>query len=87
MIVEFILNAFYGFVTFIIGIFPSLPPMPIQIQQGTQVIIDLIGNTIGVISYIYTPFIFTTAFVLLLAILNFDVIYKLVLWVYHKVRG
>lgn len=87
MITQLILSAFYSLSVFIIGLFPSLPPMPQPITDGTNNILNIIGSTVGVISYIYTPFILITAFVLLLAVINFDVIYKLVLWIYHKVRG
>jgi len=87
MIVEFILNAFYGFTTFVIGLFPSLPAMPQSIVVEANTVIALIGNGVGVISYLYTPVIFSIVFVLFVAVLNFDVIYKLVLWIYHKVRG
>lgn len=87
MITEFLLGVFYNFSTFIIGLFPNLPAMPAQITSGTNGVITIIGNTVGVISYIYTPFILTTVFVILIAIINFDVIYKLVLWIYHKIRG
>lgn len=87
MITEAILNGFYAVVTFVLGLLPSLPAMPETIANGSQAVVNAVSNTVGVISYIYTPTVLIFVFVVLVAILNFDAIYKLSLWIYHKVRG
>ena len=87
MITESILNAFQSIVTFILSLLPNLPQMPSGISDASQGLVDSISQVIGVISYIYTPTMLVFVFTLLLAVLGFDLIYKFVLWVLHKVRG
>lgn len=87
MITEAILNGFQAVVQVLLFLLPNLPQMPVGIQSAMNMIVDLIGNTVGVISYIYTPVVLIFVFTLLLAILGFDFIYKFVMWVLHKVRG
>lgn len=87
MITEAILNGFYGVVTFILGLLPNLPQMPTVIANGTQSFVQTVSDTVGVVSYLYTPPLLIFSFVLFVAVLNFDAIYKLSLWIYHKVRG
>lgn len=87
MITEAILNGFQAVVQILLFLLPNLPAMPSGIQSAMQMIVDLIGNTVGVISYIYTPIVLIFIFTFILAILGFDFIYKFVLWVLHKIRG
>jgi len=87
MITETILGAFQGAVTLLLGLLPDIPDIPSEVEAGISTFIDLIGQTVGVIAYIYTPTILLLVFGILIAIINFDAIYKFVLWVLHKVRG
>ena len=87
MITEAILNAFQSVVTFILTLLPNIPAMPTGISDAANGLINSIAQVIGVISYIYTPVMLVFVFTLLLAVLGFDLIYKFVLWVLHKVRG
>jgi hypothetical protein len=87
MITETILNIFQSAVTFLLGLLPNIPQMSDTIKDSTETIIDLIGDVVGVISYLYTPTILVLVFTLLVAVLSFDAIYKFILWVLHKIRG
>lgn len=87
MITEAIFNAFSIVIQTLLGLLPNIPNMPQPVTDSINTIIDLVGQTIGLISYIYTPIVLVFVFTLFIAVLFFDNIYKLVLWVYHKIRG
>lgn len=87
MITEAILSGFYSVVTTILSLLPDIPQIPNEISNGLSMITSLIGQTVGTISYLYTPWVLIGVFTILIAIINFEMIYKLVLWVYHKIRG
>jgi len=87
MITETILQGFYSVITFILGLLPDLPDIPTEVQDAISGFTDIIGDVVGLISYLYTPTIFILVMTILIAVINFEVIYKLVLWVYHKIRG
>lgn len=87
MITETILTVFNNVIEFILSGLPNIPEMPIGIQSGIDTITDLITDTIGVMSYIYTPVMMVFVFTLFVAVLAFDNLYKLALWVLHKIRG
>jgi len=87
MITETILQGFYGVVTFILGLLPDLPDVPDPVRDGADYFVDIISDTVGLISYLYTPTILVLIFTILIAVINFEIIYKFALWVYHKIRG
>lgn len=87
MITEAILSGFQAVVTILLGLLPSLPSIPDPVIEALDMFVDLIADVVGVISYLYTPTILVLVFTVLIAIINFEVIYKFVLWIYHKVRG
>lgn len=87
MITETILAGFQTIVTAVLYLVPSLPQMSAGIQDATDFLVNSVNQTIGLISYIYTPAVTVFVFTILLAILLFDPIYNLILWVLHKVRG
>lgn len=87
MITESILSALSAVVTFVLGLLPSLPAFPPEVQSALNQFATVVGDVVGVISYLYTPTILILAFTILIAVINFEAIYKLALWVYHKLRG
>jgi len=87
MITQAILQGFYAVVTFILGLLPNIPQVPDNVRDATDSFVDTIGDVVGLISYLYTPTIFILVFTIIIAVINFDVIYKFALWVYHKIRG
>lgn len=84
MITSVILQALFGMVQIILWIFPDVPPMPEGIVSGTDYIIALIGQMIGVVSYILSPTILIFSLTTILIIINFESIYHLLQWVVRK---
>lgn len=87
MITEFILGAFKGIVKFLFGWLPSIPSIPGTVIDGIDSFLDSVAGVVGVISYLYTPAVFTSIFLVLIAVLLFDPLHKFALWVWHKMRG
>jgi len=87
MILEAILNVFKNVITFLMSIFPSLPSFPDGILSSMDYVKNLITGSVGVISYLFTPVITIFIFTSILVIMNFDNVYKLVMWFMHKVRS
>lgn len=87
MIIEAILNVFQGALTALLGLLPNLPDLSSGITSAVTGVVNSITDVIGVMAYLYTPPLLTTAFVILVAVINFDSIYKFILWVYHKIRA
>lgn len=87
MITEAIMNGFQASVNIILAMLPPIPAMPSGVQSALDYIVDVIGQVVGVISYLYTPVVFVFVITAILAILSFDFIYKFVLWILHKIRG
>lgn len=87
MISEFLLNLLQTTFNALFAVIPVIPPLPALVTNGLAFFTGIVGDTVGLISNLYSPPFFTAIVVLLLAVINFDLIYKLVLWVYHKVRG
>lgn len=87
MITQAILYAFNVVVTTLLGFIPNLPSFPTAVTNALATMNSIIVAPINMISYLYTPLIATFVFGLILVILNFDNIYKLVMFILHKVRG
>lgn len=87
MITQAVLYALNAVVTTLLGFLPSLPSFPDTVTSALSTINSIIIAPIHLISYLYTPLIAAFVFGLILVILNFDNIYKLVMFVMHKVRG
>lgn len=87
MIVEVLLNVFKSVIEFSLSILPNIPQFPSAITDSTTYIISLVGGAVGLVSYLFTPYLTVFAFTMFLVILNFDNVYKLSLWVLHKIRG
>jgi len=84
MIFQFLIGVFVAFLTFIFGLFPSIPAMPAEIVSGTTYFLNLIGGVVGVISYLVTPPIFIFAFTTIIVILNFEAVYHLAIFLLRK---
>lgn len=87
MITQAILQGFYGLVTFILGLLPNIPNVPEEVQDATDYFVSIISDTVGLVSFLYTPPVLILVFTVFIAIINFEMIYKFALWVYHKIRG
>lgn len=87
MILQAILTALQFTVEFLLAIVPNIPSFGEDILDGMEYFTDLVAGVIGLVAYLESPAILVFAFTAMLVLLNFDNVYKLVLWFLHKVRG
>jgi hypothetical protein len=85
MILEAIISALTGMLKLIFGIFPDLPDIPTAVSDGGDWAVDTIGGAMGFMTVLYSAPLLVAIVVLLVALLAFDQIYWLVLWVLKKI--
>jgi len=85
MILEFFFSILFGLVKMILSILPDIPNVPENIQDMADYVIELIAETVGVIAYLYTPTLFIFIFTMLIILINFDTLYRLVMWIARKI--
>lgn len=84
-IVLWILSQLLTIVNFILSFFPDLPSFPIEFTNAINYILDLIfDNGIPLLSLFIHINTIKIAVPILIAIINFEYIYKLILWIIHK---
>ena len=87
MITESILDVFKGTVQFILNLLPNIPSFPDGILNGINYLQNIASGVMGLVSYLLTPPVVIFVFTAVIILLNFDNVYKLASWFWHKVRG
>lgn len=85
MILEIILNLIKGLFIFVFGLLPDLPDVPDSIQNVVSDYFNLITENLSFISFFldvnYTKILIS----ILLILISFELYYKFILWIYHKI--
>jgi len=87
MITEAILNVIRSTVEFLLGLLPNIPQFPAGVLDGVGTITSSVGSVMGIIAYVFTPALLLFGLTSALVLLNFDNIFKAVLFFLHKIRG
>jgi hypothetical protein len=85
MILDWILNAAQTLITTVFSILPNLPPMPSQITDSCDWLVNMVSHSTGVLKYIYTPVLFNIIIGLVVTLLLFEQIYHLGMWLLKKI--
>jgi len=85
MILDVILNAIDSLITTVFSILPTLPPTPPQIIAAGDWLINMVSQATGLLKYLYTPTLFNIITVLVVALLLFEQIYHLGMWIIKKI--
>lgn len=75
-------------VALIISVFtlmPDLPATPQILIDSTNLLVSLISNFVGLYKYTMTPALALVSIVLSIAILAFEPIYKVSMWILRKI--
>lgn len=75
-------------VALIISVFilmPDLPATPQILIDSTNLLVSLISNFVGLYKYMMTPALALVSIVLSIAILSFEPIYKVSMWILRKI--
>lgn len=87
MITDILLGFLQGAFDLMFGWLPGLPMISPEVMSTIDAILGYIPDIVGALAYLYTPAFFTFLVIVAIALFNFDNIYKIILWIYHKIRG
>lgn len=84
MIIYYLINGILEILKAILSVIPSLPPLPQFISTAIDWLASLMGNVVGLFSYIYTPVIFIFAITAVMVTLNMKNIYHFIMFIVRK---
>jgi len=87
MILEFLYSVFVGFITFVFTLFPNIPPPPDGITSPLNYILDLTGDGLNLVRFLFGAVVYYAVVFMFAALLAFEPIYHLVMYIYHKVTS
>ena len=85
MIILGLLQALSGILISILSLLPTLPQLPDSILIGLNSFLDIIFNNVGLLGLFIPISTIKVVVPLIIVIVNFDKIYKLVMWVLKKI--
>lgn len=85
MIITNILHILFTWFDTIASGLPTLPAIPSAVSSGGTWIIDTIGGVISILNFIYSPTLLAAIVVIAVALLAFDTVYNVIMWVIRKV--
>ena len=85
MIILGLLQALSGILISILSLLPNLPQLPESILNGLNNFLDLIFNNVGLLGLFIPIWTIKVVVPLIIVIVNFDKIYKLVMWALKKI--
>lgn len=85
MIIENLINVLIMSVQAVLSLIPSLPSLPFDLVEGSYAFIDLIFDNIGLLGLFIPITTIKIVIPLVILIINFDKIYRLVIWVLKKI--
>lgn len=85
MIIESLLTLISNFISFILNLLPNLPSVPDKIYNSVNGFINLIFSYCGLLGVFVDLDLIKTLIPLLIIVINFEYIYRLVLWVIRKI--
>ena len=85
MILENFLNILLSSIEVILSILPDIPSLPDELLSSAYSFIDLIFDNVGLLGLFIPISTIKVVVPLVLFIVNFDKIYKLILWVLNKI--
>ena len=85
MILENFLNILLSSIEVILSILPDMPSLPDELLSSAYSFIDLIFDNVGLLGLFIPISTIKVVVPLVLVIVNFDKIYKLIMWVLNKI--
>jgi len=76
MIIDFIVQGFFGIFTTLFSVFPDIPAMPTVITNGWNWFIDMTNSVTGLLVYFLSPPLYIMAISLIIFMFAFN-------WIYH----
>lgn len=85
MIVQAIIALYFLAVKTVLDILPDVPATPQPVTDGADWVIDTVASVASVLQVVYTPALLTALIFCILALISFERIYYLILWVLKKI--
>lgn len=85
MIIEGLVNILVMSIQAILSLIPSLPDLPADLVEGANGFINLIFDNVGLLGLFIPIATIKVVVPLILVIVNFDKIYRLVIWTLKKI--
>lgn len=85
MILENFLNILLSSIEVILSILPDIPSLPDELLSSAYSFIDLLFDNVGLLGLFIPISTIKVVVPLVLLIVNFDKIYKLIMWVLNKI--
>lgn len=84
MIIELLLNLIKVLLNVVFG-WINIPPFPVELTNSVNTFLDLIFDNLSLLGFFIRPITLTIAIPLLIILLNFDKVYKLVMFIVKKI--
>lgn len=84
MIIEALLNLIKLLLNVVFG-WISLPPFPEELTSSIDMFISLIFDNLSLLGFFIRPITLTVSIPILIILLNFEQVYKLVMWIVRKI--
>ena len=84
MILEALLNLIKTLLNVVFG-WISLPPFPVELTNSVDSFLRLIFDNLSLLGFFIRPLTLTIAIPVLIILLNFEQVYKLVMWIVRKI--
>lgn len=84
MILEAILNLLKNLLFIVFG-WINLPAFPEDLTNSINSFLDLIFNNLNLLGFFIRPSTLTLSIPILIALLNFEKLYKLTIWILRKI--
>ena len=84
MIIEGLLNLLFGLINFCFS-WLNLPAFPPELAESIDNFLDLIFNNLSLLGFFIRPTTLQIIIPALIIVINFDRIYKFVMWILRKI--
>lgn len=84
MILETLLNLVFGLLKIVFG-FISLPAFPVSLSSSIDTFLNLIFDNVTLLGFFIRPLTLTIVVPILIILLNFDYVYKIIMWILRKI--
>lgn len=84
MIIEALLNLIKLLLNVVFG-WISLPPFPSELTSSVNTFVSLIFDNLSLLGFFVRPLTLMVSIPVLIILLNFEQVYKLVMWIVRKI--
>lgn len=84
MILQGLLSVLFGFVSFVLDLFPDIPSFP-EASNAIGGVLDMIFQNLGLLTVFVRPLTITIVVPLVVILINLDKVWSIIRWVLRKI--